>query len=743
MNPVDILRKTKFVVLLILALYSVTGFSQALIRSNNALDFDGNNDIVEVVVDSNLDVRANKNFTLEAWIYTPYFNTEPQDGTILAWYDVPNNKGYRLAAGGSGRVYFGIHNDTVDAELISSSSRLSASKWHHVAATYNGSKLRIYVDGLLRDSMQDTISIGAPNFIPFTIGGLSNSTQLWSGKIDEVRVWNYAKTGVQIMSYYNQRYCGFDAGLRASYTFNQGKTAGSNGTIKKLIDFSGYGHDGVLKNFALNNTNSNWVLGYAINSSILTYIDTVVRCDRYGAPSKRTTFTTSGIYYDTIYSVRGCDSAIKIVLTIKKSTSKLLNVRACKSYTVPSATRTLTASGVYSDALVNSLGCDSLITIHLRIGPDSSWTKFTVCDQFVTPLSKRMYSRSGIYRDTLKNYLGCDSLLFYDVTVLNSSKSKVKINFCGSVKIPTNGKLVKDPGVYFDTLVNFLGCDSVIEYQILSEQSFSYFHDFACGSYVSAGGKTYTKSGVYKDTLINFRNCDSIITVDLTVYPTTYGSVELTGCRKVRSLSRKYWYYKSGKYFDTIWNVLGCDSVVTQTVIITELKDSIFRSNDTLFAEFDPMYQYQWFECGSGYKPIVGANQYNYKPTANGLYACRVIQGNCSDTTDCVLFQNTAVNEIGSNSVKVYPIPSNDGIITIHMESGLRVVNWNIYQMDGRLLVSGDVNSVSEDSDLLQLNLNDQLNGAAKNIFSMNFGCWYLLEVRLSNGLNSYHKICF
>jgi len=743
MNSCTFLRKTKHIALFVLTFYSVTGFSQALIRSNNALDFDGNNDIVEVVVDSTLDVRSKKNFTLEAWIFTPYFNTEPQDGTILAWYDVPNNKGYRLAAGGSGRVYFGIHNDTVDAELISPSSRLSTSKWHHVAATYNGAKLKIYVDGLLRDSMQDTISVGAPNLIPFTIGGLSNSTQLWSGKIDEVRVWNYAKSGAQILSYYNQRFCGFDAGLRASYTFNQGKTAGSNGTIKKLIDFSGYDHDGVLKNFALNTAYSNWVAGYGIGSSILTSVDTVIRCDRYGAPSKRTTYTSSGIYYDTIYSVRGCDSAIKIVLTIKKSTAKVLNIRACKSYTVPSGTRILTASGVYSDVLMNSVGCDSLITINLRLGPDSTWTKYTVCDQFITPLNKRTYSKSGIYRDTLKNYIGCDSVLFYDVTVLNSSKSKVKISFCGSVKIPTNGKIVKDPGIYFDTLVNFLGCDSVIEYQILSEQSFSFFNDFACGFYLSARGNTYTKSGIYKDTLVNHRNCDSIITVELTVFPTTYGSADLTGCRKVRSLSRKYWYYNSGKYFDTIMNVLGCDSVVAQNVIITGLKDSIYSSNDSLFAEFDPMYQYQWFECGSGYKPILGANQFYYRPMSNGSYACRVIQGNCSDTTDCVSFKFSEVNDIVSSRVKVYPVPSNDGVITIQMESGLRILSWNVYQMDGRLLISGDVNSATKNTHLLQLNLNAQMNDLTKDNSSVGIGCWYLLEVRLSNGLKSYHKICY
>lgn len=743
MHLIKIFKNANFASFLIANLLLNLGFSQALIRSNNALDFDGNNDVVDVSVDSTLDVRAKKNFTLEAWVYTPYFSTEPKDGVILAWYDVPNNKGYYLAAGGSGQIYFGIHNDTVDAELVSSSARIIASKWHHVAATYNGIKLRVFVDGVLRDSMSDTISVGLPNFTPLTIGGLSNATQMWSGKIDEVRIWNYAKSNSQIFNYYNQRFCGFDAGLRASYTFNQGKTGGANGTLKKLIDFSGYGHDGVLKNFALNNSYSNWVAGYAISSSILNSVDTVIRCDRYGAPSKRTTYTSSGVYFDTIYSSRGCDSAIKIILTIKKSSSKLLNIRVCKSYTVPSGTKTYYSSGTYTDVITNSVGCDSILTINLKIGPDSTWTKYTVCDQFVAPISKRSYFKSGIYRDTVKNHIGCDSILFYDVTVLNSTKSKITISFCGSVKIPTNGRIVTNPGVYYDTLTNFLGCDSVIEYQMLSEQTFSFFNDFACGSYVSASGLVYTKSGVYKDTLLNHRNCDSIITVDLTVYPNTYGSVQLTGCRKVRSLSRKYWYYKTGVYFDTIMNVLGCDSIVTQNVTISELKDSVYRSGDSLFAEFDPLYQYQWYECTSGYKPILGANQYFYVPVSKGNYACRVIQGNCSDTTDCVIFENSSISKLKANRVNVYPVPSCDGIINVQLESGISVINWNIYELDGRLLVSGDVDSKSIKSEFILINLKTEMQSCAKNIFSVDLMSWYLLEVRLSNGSNSYHKICF
>jgi hypothetical protein len=732
----DTIKKLILLVLSVFTLFT-TAYSQALVRANNCLDFDGNNDIVEILVDSTLDVRSQKSFTVEAWVNTTYFSGDPYGGTILAWYDVPGNKGYNLAVGGNGQAYFGIHNDTVDAELTSASNRLSTSKWHHLAATYDGSKLKLYIDGSLRDSLADTIVVGQPISTPFTIGALSSGLNSWNGKIDELRVWNYSRTAAQILANYNQRVCGFDASLRASFTFNQGKSSGSNGTIKKLTDYSGYGHDGTLKNFTLNGTSSNWVNGYLINSTVISVVDTVVRCDRYGAPSKRTTFTNSGIYYDTIYSVRGCDSAIKIILTIKKSSSKSIKVRTCKSYTVPSGLKTYTSSGVYTDILPNSVGCDSVITINLRVGPDSTWTKISVCDFFVTPFAKRIYDKSGIYRDTLKNYFGCDSIIFYDVQVLKSTLNKISMTFCRSISLPTNGQVITTPGVYYDTLLNSVGCDSVIEYQLFSKQTLSNFNDFACGSYLSATGKVYTKTGFYQDTLVNYKGCDSIINLNLTVIPTTYGSVNLNGCRKVRSLSRKYWYYRSGQYIDTIMNTEGCDSIVTQNVTITQLIDTVFTSNDTLFASFDPLYQYQWFECSNGLKPILGANQSYYVPLNGGSYSCRVIQGGCSDTTACIQFQKSSTHEISAFKVSVYPNPTN-GVVFLRSHSHLVApVSWRLLGMDGRFLSSGDVSSAIRQSEY-KLDLSE----FKGNLDCVRYSNWYVLEVRLSNGSSLFYKIC-
>ncbi len=724
--------------------------SQALLRSNNALDFDGFNDVVEVSMDTALDFRGSQNFTLEAWVYCYYFNQEAKDAVILSWYDVPNNKGYYLAAGGPGRIYFGLHNDTVDAELISGSNRIKDNQWHHIAATYNKKHLRIYVDGILRDSMQDSLVFGGSFQVPVLIGGLQNNTQMWSGKIDEVRIWDYARTSGEVSAYFNNRFCGFDSRLKASYTFNQGRAASSNSTLKKLIDFSGYGHDGVLKNFGLSGTNSNWTIGYSMKPTVISSVDTVIRCDRYGAPSKRTTFTNSGTYYDTIYSVRGCDSAIKIILTIKKSTYKTLNVRACKSYTVPSGTKTYTVSGIYTDVIPNFVGCDSIITINLKVGRDSTWFKYTVCDRFVTPIRKREYFKSGIYSDTLLNVWGCDSVLYFDVLVLKSSRSKTTLLFCDSVMIPTNKKVVKNAGVYYDTLVSANLCDSIIEYQVVSKQSFSFFNDFACESYSSATGKVYKKSGIYKDTLVNYKGCDSIITVNLTIYPTTYGQTQLVGCRKVRSLSRKRWYYTSGVYLDTILNLEGCDSVVSQTVSIYGLKDSIFRVNDTLEVAFDPLYQYQWYECGSGFTPILGENKHRFKPLSfGGSYACKIISGSCADTSECFSYKSASIKSYADQQIRVYPNPTTDGVLTVDVPSNVRLLSWKLYSIQGVFLGSEDMHFSRQVLGDVQLDLKTILgNSLGENGFvvSPNFRNnvhWYILEVLLSNGSRAFFRIAY
>ena len=53
--------------------------------------------------------------------------------------------------------------------------------------------------------------------------------------IDEVRVWNYARTQAQLQAAMNTEFCGPQAGLMVYYKFNQGVAGGSN-TGQTILD---------------------------------------------------------------------------------------------------------------------------------------------------------------------------------------------------------------------------------------------------------------------------------------------------------------------------------------------------------------------------------------------------------------------------------------------------------------------------------------------------------------------------
>ena len=100
-------------------------------------------------------------------------------------------------------------------------------------------------------------------------------------------------------------------------------------------------------------------------------------CVEYVSPSGNYTWTTSGVFQDTIQNVTGCDSVITVNLTINQPTTSTVNINACDSYTSPSGNYTWVSSGAYNDTILNSNGCDSIITVNLVIQPNNIVTTVT------------------------------------------------------------------------------------------------------------------------------------------------------------------------------------------------------------------------------------------------------------------------------------------------------------------------------------------------------------------------------
>ncbi len=104
----------------------------------------------------------------------------------------------------------------------------------------------------------------------------------------------------------------------------------------------------------------------------------------------------------------------------------------------------------------------------VKLTPCSSTDRITVsaCDSF--SISSINYINSGSYvLDSSLNAQGCDSVEYLDLTILKSSWAYPNLTECFSYESPS-GKYVWDvSGIYYDTIPNSVGCDSVMQIDLL------------------------------------------------------------------------------------------------------------------------------------------------------------------------------------------------------------------------------------------------------------------------------------
>lgn len=79
---------------------------------------------------------------------------------------------------------------------------LTSATWYHVAATYNGTQVKIYVNGQLAYTGNQTGNLTA-NTLPLMIGSDQNGTNKFTGRLDEIRIYNTTLTDLEIYGLYS------------------------------------------------------------------------------------------------------------------------------------------------------------------------------------------------------------------------------------------------------------------------------------------------------------------------------------------------------------------------------------------------------------------------------------------------------------------------------------------------------------------------------------------------------------
>jgi len=146
---------------------------------SNALQFDGDNDYVVCGVGGSGSSLAVSNMTISMWVANTNFTQES-----LVLHRINPSGGYRLSWSGTyGNLGFVIPNVAVNISL----SEIQSNLWQYVTYSYDGSKLRAYLNGTLRTTISTTNAVGSSTGALY-LGQSTAFTGRYRGKLDDVRV---------------------------------------------------------------------------------------------------------------------------------------------------------------------------------------------------------------------------------------------------------------------------------------------------------------------------------------------------------------------------------------------------------------------------------------------------------------------------------------------------------------------------------------------------------------------------
>lgn len=158
--------------------------------AGSALEFDGNNEEVKIPDHNTLDISGD--ITVEAWVYS---GTAPQNNTDIK-HIVSKPDAYVLSWDHSAAATTFWINDGSNW-LNAGSFQTLANQWYHLAGTYDGDSLILYVNGKRETNNvvgNKTINTNN-NYLRFGADGNGN---YFNGRIDEVRIWNDERSIVEI-----------------------------------------------------------------------------------------------------------------------------------------------------------------------------------------------------------------------------------------------------------------------------------------------------------------------------------------------------------------------------------------------------------------------------------------------------------------------------------------------------------------------------------------------------------------
>jgi hypothetical protein len=176
-------------------------------KLNNSLQFDGSTQYVDL--GNNFGFEYNNSFSVEAWVNAMSIVTTRE---IISKVNLNSETGWDLWFYNQ-RIYMSLRHNNANTMAVHTNDIIPSNVWQHIVMTYSGSGkasgIKIYVNGTDmflvndKDTLSNTTILNDRRCLVGVGDGTTTKYYYFSGKIDEVVIYNYTLTSIEVAYRYN------------------------------------------------------------------------------------------------------------------------------------------------------------------------------------------------------------------------------------------------------------------------------------------------------------------------------------------------------------------------------------------------------------------------------------------------------------------------------------------------------------------------------------------------------------
>ncbi|MFK8103116.1 MAG: beta-propeller fold lactonase family protein [Saprospiraceae bacterium] len=354
-------------------------------------------------------------------------------------------------------------------------------------------------------------------------------------------------------------------------------------------------------------------------------------------------YTTSGNYQASFTAANGCDSLVNLSLTVLGTSTGNINATICESESYAIGNMNFQTAGLHLVSLSNAAGCDSIIKLSLTVLPAPEIiTEATICSGTTYWWEGTAYTETGIYQESYPTGNGCFGMRTLKLTVQEAYYEK-EVTLCAGDSYNFAGLSLVENGVYTNLFNSTQGCDSlvVLYFSVIPAMAERVVTICAGDTYL-LGNENYTATGSYLTTINTELGCEQEVSLALTVVESLTQTIDTTICA-----GERYWvgttaYETTGNYVDTLSSDFGCDSIVSLSLTVLAplvINETIKLPSENEAGEIElevlggsPPYNFSWSNA---------VTTQNIDNLVAGLYTVSI-----TDQANCQLSQSFLVDDL-------------------------------------------------------------------------------------------------